>query len=87
MCRYAKEVKVKEFIVATEIGIVHRLEKENQDKAFYPVLKLAIYLNMKLNNPKKIFWALEDMQHVIEVPEEISAKARKCIQKMFNFTE
>jgi quinolinate synthase len=87
MCRYVKESKAKEFIIATERGIIHRLEKENPDKVFHPISKLAICPNMKLINPEKILWALEDMQHVIEVPEEISVQAKTCIQRMLDFSD
>lgn len=86
MCRYVKETKAKEIIVATERGIIHRMQKENPDKVFYPVSKLAICPNMKMINLEKVLWALEDMQYVVDVPEAIAVKAKTCIQKMLDFS-
>ncbi len=37
LCRYASRNEVKEIIVGTEIGIIHRLRKENPDKKFIPI--------------------------------------------------
>jgi quinolinate synthase len=86
MCRYVKETKAKEFIIATERGIIHRMQKENPDKVFWPVSKLAICPNMKMINLEKVLWALEDMQYVVEVPEAIAEKAKTCIQRMLDFS-
>ena len=82
MCRYVTESKIKEFIIGTEIGIIHRMKKENPCKIFYPASKLAVCPNMKKNSLEKVLWALEDMKYKIEVPKDISEKAVKCIDKM-----
>jgi quinolinate synthase len=82
ICRFVKESKAKEFIIGTEIGILHRLRKENPGKKFYPATDLAICPNMKLINLEKILWALEDMENRITVPEEIAIRARKAIDRM-----
>jgi quinolinate synthase len=37
---------------------------------------------MKRTNLEKILWSLEDMEHAIEVPEAIAARARRCIEAM-----
>jgi quinolinate synthase len=87
MCRYVKESKAKEIIVATERGIIHRLRKENPDKVFYPASKFALCMNMKLIQLEKILWALEDMAYEIIVPEEIADRARASIQRMLDFSE
>ena len=82
ICKYAKESDAQEFIIGTEIGILHRLKKENPDKKFYPASLLADCPNMKLNNLEKILWSLEDMVCEVKVPKEISEKARVCIDRM-----
>jgi quinolinate synthase len=87
MCRYVKESKAKEIIVATERGILHRLRKDNPDKVFYPASKFALCMNMKLTQLEKILWALEDMQYEIIVPEDIADKARISIQRMLDYSE
>ena len=82
MCRYIGASPASEFIVATERGILHRMEKENPGKTFYPASKFAICPNMKYTTLEKVLWALEDMVHEIQVPQEIMDKARTSIEKM-----
>lgn len=82
MCGYAHEAKIKEFIVGTEVGILHRLQKENPDKKFYPASDKAVCPNMKLTTLEKVLWSLEEMRHEITLPRETIARAKQCIQKM-----
>ncbi|PKN36034.1 MAG: quinolinate synthase [Deltaproteobacteria bacterium HGW-Deltaproteobacteria-19] len=82
MCRYAGESKNMEFIVATERGILHRMEKENPGKKFHAASKFAICPNMKYTTLEKVLWSLEDMVHEIVVPEDIADRARRCIERM-----
>jgi quinolinate synthase len=82
MIRYAKKSKTQEIIVGTEVGILHRLRKENPDKRFFPASKHAICPNMKLTTIEKILWALQDMKHKIIVPQEIRLKSRKTVERM-----
>jgi len=84
MCRYAKEAGAVEFIVATERGSIHRMEKENPGKRFYPASRFALCPNMKYTTPEKILRALEDTTYEIRVPEEIAARARRCIDGMLD---
>ncbi|MBU2226368.1 MAG: quinolinate synthase NadA [Proteobacteria bacterium] len=84
MIRYAREAETREIIVGTEPGIIHRLKKENPDKNFYPVSDAVVCPNMKRTSLEKVLWALEDMTYAIEVPEEIAARARRCIEAMLN---
>jgi quinolinate synthase len=84
MCRYAKEARAVEFIVATERGIIHRMEKENPGKRFYPASRFALCPNMKYTTPEKILRALEDTVYEIRVPEDIAARARRCIERMLD---
>jgi quinolinate synthase len=82
MCWYANEMKDKEFIVATEVGILHRMRRDNPDKSFYPASDMAICPNMKLTTLEKVLWALDGMNNEITLPRETIAKAKKCIQRM-----
>jgi quinolinate synthase len=84
MSRFAKETKAREIIVGTEPGIIHRLKKEAPDKVFHPISDRVICPNMKKTTLEKVLWSLEDMSHKIVVPEEIAAKARRCIEAMLN---
>jgi quinolinate synthase len=82
MCKFARESDAKEFIIGTEIGLLHTLKKENPDKKFYPASRLADCPNMKLNTLEKILWSLEDMVYEVTVPEDIRVKAWNTIDKM-----
>jgi quinolinate synthase len=78
----AREPGEFEFIIGTEIGILHRLQRENPAKTFYPASRLADCPNMKLNTLEKILWSLEDNAYRVTVPEDIRARALKAIERM-----
>lgn len=86
ICSYAKESNSEEFIIGTEVGILHRLKKENPEKKFYPASELSDCSNMKLNNLEKILWSLEDMVYPITVPEDVAKRAKKSIDRMLEIT-
>ena len=82
MVKEAGETPKKEIIVATEAGIIYRLKKENPGKSFYPGRDQALCPNMKKINLEKVLISLEKIVYRIEVPPEISCKARGAIEKM-----
>ena len=71
-----------EFIVATEVGILHRLRRENPTKTFFPASELAVCAFMKVTTLPKVLNSLERLEHHITVEPEVSAKARKAIERM-----
>jgi len=82
MVKEAKTTDKKEVIIGTESGIIYRLKKENPEKNFYPALKTAVCYNMKKINLIKVLKSLEDMVYKVEVPLDISRRARGAIEKM-----
>ena len=82
MLKFAKETEAKEIIVATETGMIYRLQKENPGKVFYPAFDRAICPNMKLTTLEKVLWSLEDLKTEVKVPKEIADRARLSIEKM-----
>jgi len=82
MCRYAQRDEVREMVVGTEMGIIHRLKKENPGKRFIPISEQAICPNMKLITLEKVLWSLEDMGPEVKVPEGIRLKAKAVVDKM-----
>jgi quinolinate synthase len=86
MLKYIKKSRKKEFIIGTEIGIIHRLKKENPGKTFYQVTDQAICPNMKLINLEKILWSLEDEIFEVKIPPATAEKARKAIDRMVSIT-
>ena len=85
MSTFAHKDSAEEFIVGTEIGILHRLQKENPGKKFYRVSDVAVCPNMKRTTLEKVLWSLEEMTFEIEVPEETAARARDSIKKMLAY--
>ncbi len=82
MCRYAKTTENSEIIVGTELGIIHRLRKENPEKKIFSVSEQAICPNMKLITLEKVVWSLKEMQYQIRVPARIAKRARKAVDRM-----
>ncbi len=82
MLKYAAQSDAKEFIIGTELGLLHRLRKENPQKKFYPATAYAVCPNMKMNTLGSIIRALEKNEHVIKVPENIRKKAKLSLDRM-----
>ncbi len=82
MCKFAKENEAKEFIVATENGIIYRLKQDNPAKEFYPASERAVCPNMKRTTQEKILWALEELKEEVRVPDDIRLRAKKAIDRM-----
>ena len=71
-----------EFIVATEVGILHRLRRENPAKRFFAANERASCAYMKVTTLPKVKRALERLQHRITVPEDVASRARLAIERM-----
>ncbi len=72
----------EEFIVATEVGILHRLRRENPTKRFIPANDRAVCAFMKVTTLPKVLASLQHMQHRIMVEPDIAARARRAIERM-----
>ncbi|MFA6333671.1 MAG: quinolinate synthase NadA [Methanoregula sp.] len=72
----------KEFIIGTEVGILHRLKKECPDKRCYPLASEAICRNMKKTSLEKVRDSLTTLRPRITVTEEVADKARGAIERM-----
>jgi len=83
MCRYANQSSASKFIVGTEVGLIHRLKKENPNKTFIPAYENAWCVNMKLNTLDRVYMALKEEKHLIMVPEPVAKKARASLERMF----
>jgi quinolinate synthase len=82
MVTHAQGSPKQRFLVATESGIIHRLEKEVPGKRFEPVREDAICVFMKMITLRKVRDALRDWQHEVTVDPEIAARARGAIDRM-----
>lgn len=83
MIRYAKAQPAgTSFIVGTEVGLLHRLQKDNPDKTFHQASGFLICPMMKMISLADVRDSLAKMQHVVSVPEEIRVKAVAAVQAM-----
>jgi len=82
MVRHARESEAKTFIVATEVGILHRLEKVAPGKTFLPASSRAVCRFMKMITPEKIADSLETLSPRVTVDPMIAARARRAIDRM-----
>jgi len=82
MCQYARRDDVSQMTVGTEIGIIHRLKKENPGKKFIPASESAVCPNMKLITLEKVLWSLEEMAPQVRVSEEIRLEAKAAVDRM-----
>ncbi len=80
--KYAIESDEKQFIIATEKGVVDRLKRDYVDKQFILIRNSVVCPNMKWHTLEDIYDALENEQHEINVDEKIAEKAVKCINRM-----
>jgi len=82
MLRYVRGSDKMEFIIATEIGIIYTLKKQNPQKVFYPASGKFVCPNMKKITLEKVLFSLEDNKFIIKVPQDIAEKARAVLDKM-----
>jgi quinolinate synthase len=86
MLKEAKVSQAKEFIIATEVGFLHRLKKENPDKIFIPVKEDAVCKYMKMTTLDKIPKSLKEMVYPVKVDEAVAKKARVAVGRMLQIT-
>jgi len=82
MIRHAQSAKEKEFIIGTEMGLLHPLKKACPDKVFHPASKKMICKNMKRISLEDVVKSLENMTGEVKVPEEIRIPALAAVERM-----
>ena len=85
--KYAVESDKKQFIIATEKGVVDRLTRDNTEKEFILIKENIVCPNMKWHTLIDIYNALENEEHEINVDEEIASKALCCIDRMLEVSK
>ncbi|MDD2778144.1 MAG: quinolinate synthase NadA [Methanocellales archaeon] len=86
MVRHCKSSAGKEFLIGTEVGMLHRLEKEIPGKKFYPLSKYAVCPHMKMHTLEKVERALETEEPEVTVRKGVADKARKAIERMLELS-
>lgn len=82
MMERARRSEARRFVVATETGVLHRLRRENPEKAFYAVADEAECRYMKMITLEKLRDSLRDLKYRVTVPPDVAAKARRAIDRM-----
>ena len=89
--KYATNNPATEFIVATEAGILHQMEKDNPSKKFFPAPPNNTCAcndcpHMKRNTLEKLYLCLKNEMPEVTVPENIIARAVKPIERMLEIS-
>lgn len=89
--KFATESTNKEFIIATEEGIIHQLKKKNPDKLFYPLANLTgCACNqcpyMRVHTLDKVLRALESLEPQIRLPEQLRLAALRPLERMLELS-
>lgn len=82
MLKHAKESHADEFVVATETGIIHQLQKQNPKKKFIPLRNDMVCKYMKMITLDKLLNSLINLEFEVKVPKDIAEKARIPIERM-----
>ena len=82
MVDYARRSPAQRFLIATETGILHRLEREAPGKTFEPVREDAECRYMKVTTLEKVRDSLERMQHRVTVEPELAERGRLALERM-----
>jgi quinolinate synthase len=82
MVRHAREYSTAVDLVGTEIGMLHRLRKENGAKQFIPLRKDAVCSYMKTITLQKLYRSLRDGDYEVTVAEPVASRARRVLERM-----
>jgi quinolinate synthase len=86
MMKHAKTSDARQFLVATETGILHRMRKENKSKDFIPIKEDASCKYMKKITLEKVYNSICNNVYEVKVPAPIADRARLAIQRMMDLT-
>jgi quinolinate synthase len=86
MVSYAERSTAGTFLIATEVGILHRLERKAPGKRFVPVNREAVCRYMKLTTLENLRDSLRLGIHEIDVPAAVAAKARVALERMISIS-
>jgi len=82
MLDYASRSQAREFIVATETGMLYPLQEQNPDKRFIPVRRAAVCRFMKMITLEGLRDSLRELRYEVRVPDGVAERARRPIERM-----
>ncbi|MFL5398094.1 MAG: quinolinate synthase NadA [Myxococcales bacterium] len=91
LVEYVKRDPAKSFIVATEVGVLHLMQKERPDAELIPAppssgCNCAICPYMRLNSLEKIYLCMRDRTPEITVPEDVRVRALQPVKRMLELS-
>ncbi len=84
---FAELSEAKEFIICTEMGIFYELQLKNPNKKFYSVGHRQFCPNMKKISLEKVLHALETLEPMVEIDEQLRMKAAKPLSRMLELAK
>jgi quinolinate synthase len=82
MMNYARQSSAKNFVVATETGILYRMQQQNPEKTFIPASSSAVCQYMKMITLEKVYASLLEEKYEVRVPKPVADRARLAIERM-----
>lgn len=82
MINHVEKSESDEFLIATEVGILHRMKKANPAKEFHPASEESVCEYMKMITLEKLYYALKEEQYEVKVPADLAERAKLPIQRM-----
>ena len=86
MMNHVSKSDSKQFVVATETGILYRMRQKNPEKTFIPASENAECEYMKMITLDKVYRSLYDEKYEVNVPKKIADKARLSIERMLSIS-
>ena len=84
---YVKNSDEKEFVIATEKGVVDRLPRDYPERKFYLIKDTIVCKNMKWNTLDDIYYSLLNEEHEITLDASVAKNAMACINRMFELNK
>jgi len=84
MMKHVSKSNSKQFVVATETGILYRMRQQNPRKIFIPASETAECEHMKMITLDKVYRSLYDDKYEVRVAKKTADKARLAIERMLS---
>lgn len=84
---YATKSENKKFIIGTEMGVLHPLQRDNPDKTFYLMAAGLVCPNMKKTSLDSVLNCLKTGYYEMIVPEDVALKARRALDRMLELAK
>ena len=87
LIQYTVDNPNKEFVIGTELGVLHEMQLRSPDKTFYPLTDKLICMNMKKVSLEKVYDCLLNETNEVFVDEEVKAMAEKSLDRMLELAK